>query len=227
MKFNVHWSLVLNLFVIYHTLASLVVLAYLEILFIAQREKYPYSEFFWSVFSTFGLNSEKYSLSLHIQSECGKIRTWETPNADTFYAVLVAAIMLTNILRNAIKISWNLVKILKFQDVERTATPVSFNCLKKMIQPYHDTLVNVVQVPLFDCFLTSWGEQTQLTRLFLCTEILKKFFEKSAYSSTRIKSFWFDEMPWKPKIRCINYEKNNFLRYQPISMLKKCRKIHC
>ena len=26
-------------------------------------------------------------ISLRIQSECGKIRTWKTPNTDTFYAV--------------------------------------------------------------------------------------------------------------------------------------------
>ena len=35
----------------------------------------------------FGLNTERYSASLHILSECGKIRTRITPNTDTFYAV--------------------------------------------------------------------------------------------------------------------------------------------
>ena len=34
-------------------------------------EKSPYSEFFWSVF-------------FHIESECGQIRTRETPNTNTF-----------------------------------------------------------------------------------------------------------------------------------------------
>ena len=49
-------------------------------------------------FSAFGLNTERYSVSLRIQSECGKMRTlfmqchchWKcriTPNTDTFYAV--------------------------------------------------------------------------------------------------------------------------------------------
>ena len=38
-------------------------------------------------FSVYGLNTEKYSLSLRIQSECWKIRTRITPNTDTFYAV--------------------------------------------------------------------------------------------------------------------------------------------
>ena len=37
---------------------------------------------------TSGLNSERYSTYLRIQSECGKIRTRITPNRDTFYAVL-------------------------------------------------------------------------------------------------------------------------------------------
>ena len=40
--------------------------------------------------STF--QSVKYSVSLHIQSECGKIRTRKTPKMDTFYAVEIAPI---------------------------------------------------------------------------------------------------------------------------------------
>ena len=40
-------------------------------------------------FPAFGLNTERYSVSLCIQSECGKIRTRITPNSDTFYAVTV------------------------------------------------------------------------------------------------------------------------------------------
>ena len=38
-------------------------------------------------FPAFGLNTERYSVSLPIQSECGKIRTRITFNMDTFYAV--------------------------------------------------------------------------------------------------------------------------------------------
>ena len=34
-----------------------------------------------------GLNTEKYSVSHRIQSECGKIWNRKTPNADTFYKV--------------------------------------------------------------------------------------------------------------------------------------------
>ena len=39
-------------------------------------------------FLAFGLNTERYSVSLRIQSGCGKIRTGKTPNTDTFHAVI-------------------------------------------------------------------------------------------------------------------------------------------
>ena len=38
-------------------------------------------------FSAFGLNAERYSVSLRIQSKCGNMRTRITPNKDTFWAV--------------------------------------------------------------------------------------------------------------------------------------------
>ena len=38
-------------------------------------------------FPAFGLNTERYSVFLRIQSECGKIRTRIIPNLDTFYVV--------------------------------------------------------------------------------------------------------------------------------------------
>ena len=39
------------------------------------------------LFLAFELNTERYSVSLLIQSECGNIRTRKTPNVDTFHAV--------------------------------------------------------------------------------------------------------------------------------------------
>ena len=39
-------------------------------------------------FPAFGLNKERYGVSLHIQSECGKMQKRITPNTDTFYAVI-------------------------------------------------------------------------------------------------------------------------------------------
>ena len=47
----------------------------------------------WGYFSphfpTFGLNAERYGVSLHIQFECGKMQIRITPNMDTFHAVYV------------------------------------------------------------------------------------------------------------------------------------------
>ena len=40
-------------------------------------------------FLAFGLNTKRYTVSLRIQFQCGKIRTRITPNTDTFYAVKV------------------------------------------------------------------------------------------------------------------------------------------
>ena len=39
-------------------------------------------------FPTFGLNTERYSVSLRIQSKYGKMRTRINPNTDTFHTVL-------------------------------------------------------------------------------------------------------------------------------------------
>ena len=38
-------------------------------------------------FPAFGVNTERYSVSLRIQSDCGKIWTRITPYTDTLYAV--------------------------------------------------------------------------------------------------------------------------------------------
>ena len=40
-------------------------------------------------FPAFGLNTERYFVSLRIRSKCGKIRTRITPNTDTSYALIV------------------------------------------------------------------------------------------------------------------------------------------
>ena len=38
-------------------------------------------------FPSFGLNKERYGVSIRIQSECGKMWIRITPNTDTFYEV--------------------------------------------------------------------------------------------------------------------------------------------
>ena len=46
---------------------------------VVMHKKCPYSKLFWSTFfphiPAFGLNTERYEVSLRIQSECGNIRT--------------------------------------------------------------------------------------------------------------------------------------------------------
>ena len=59
-------------------------------------------------FAAFGLNTEKHSVSLSIQSECGKMRTRKTPNTDTFCALMLVELKVigkTNLLRIAYNIT--------------------------------------------------------------------------------------------------------------------------
>ena len=67
----------------FHTLFE-----HLDVFLHTLREKCPYSVFF-PYCPAFGLNTERYSACLWIQSECGKIWTRKTPNTDTFHAVTV------------------------------------------------------------------------------------------------------------------------------------------
>ena len=48
-----------------------------------------YGVFSSPYFPAFGLNTERYEVSLHFQSECGKIRTRKTPYLDIFHAVFL------------------------------------------------------------------------------------------------------------------------------------------
>ena len=57
-------------------------------------------------FHTFGLNTNRYSVSLRIQLECGKKQTRKTPNTDTFYAVLLFDFM--NVFEKACNTLYNL-----------------------------------------------------------------------------------------------------------------------
>ena len=50
--------------------------------------------FFWSVFSAFGLNTERYGVSLRIQSNTGKYEPEKTPDLDTFHAVSIIQVFI-------------------------------------------------------------------------------------------------------------------------------------
>ena len=59
------------------------------LLWIPLCKKCPYLEFFGPYFPSFGLSTEKYGVSLCIQSKCGKTRTRNTRNLDTFHSVII------------------------------------------------------------------------------------------------------------------------------------------
>ena len=102
-----HTSYLLN---VHHILISLLILvrnAKIQLVYGFHCIK---SVHIWSYsgpyFPTFGLNTERYFISLRIQSECGKIRTRITPNTDTFYAVFVPSII-ANFINFTQKIRFN------------------------------------------------------------------------------------------------------------------------
>ena len=59
------------------------------LLWIPLCKKCPYLQFFGPYFPSFGLSTEKYGVSLCIQSKCGKTRTRNTRNLDTFHPVII------------------------------------------------------------------------------------------------------------------------------------------
>ena len=58
-----------------------------EMIYLTLRRSVGIWSYSGAYFLTFGLNPERYSVSLRIQAECGKMRTRITPNMDTFHAV--------------------------------------------------------------------------------------------------------------------------------------------
>ena len=55
--------------------------------YVSLGENCPCSKIYCPYFPAFGLNAERFGVSLCIQSEYGKIWTWKTQNTDTFHAV--------------------------------------------------------------------------------------------------------------------------------------------
>ena len=55
-------------------------------------------------FPTFGLNTERYSISLCIQSKCGKMRTKITANTENFYVVIAIYYYLERINEKVLKL---------------------------------------------------------------------------------------------------------------------------
>ena len=47
-------------------------------------------------FLAFGLNTKRYTVSIFIHSECGKIRTRKTSNTDAFYVSYFSRVLVAN-----------------------------------------------------------------------------------------------------------------------------------
>ena len=82
------------------------------------REKCPIRSFSGPYFPTFGLNTKRYGVSLHIQYECGKLRTRKTPNADTF-CVVRKVTMENQFWRTSILQNLEFVKFILVSDAQR------------------------------------------------------------------------------------------------------------
>ena len=57
----------------------------------------PIPSFFGHYFPALGLNTDRYEVSLRIQSKCEKIQARKTPNTDTFNAVSVLGKLTSNL----------------------------------------------------------------------------------------------------------------------------------
>ena len=92
--------------------------------------------FYGSYFPAFGLNTERYGVSLRIQSKCVKIRTRKTVDTDTFYAVIAS-------IKNYLWPFWNFTM---------STFITSPNFLKKTFKTIHSTLNGFK----FNLFVTLW-----------------------------------------------------------------------
>ena len=85
----------------------------LNLMILTLRKKCPYSKLFWSAFSphfpAFGLNAERYRLSLRIQSECGKNADQNNSEYELFLRSV--SLQLFKKLSSIILLGWFLNKI--------------------------------------------------------------------------------------------------------------------
>ena len=91
-------------------------------------------------FPAFGLDTDRYSVSLHNQSDSGKIRTRKTPNIDTFYAMRLIA----------------LIKSLSLLPIRQECIYVSSkrkNILLKMININPSKFVNSLKMEYLRCYM--------------------------------------------------------------------------
>ena len=80
--------------------------------------------------SAFGLNTERYSVYIRIQPECGRIQTRKTPKTDAFHAVFVLTLHYKRWKKNNGSSDINLgslEKFLKINNKEHSGSSVEYN----------------------------------------------------------------------------------------------------
>ena len=115
-------------------------------------------------FPTFGLNSERYTISLRIQSECEKVRIRITPNKGTFYAVQD-----TNNL-------W-------FSNLQDTVSSITLSLISTALLPYLKSFVPQWNKIYFGVFDIS-GCIYDFISLVACSTIKFAFFSNNFHSFT-------------------------------------------
>ena len=105
--------------------------------------------FFGQYFPAFGLNTEKYSVSLRIQSVCGKIRTRKISNTDTFHVVIASALYVEetgNIYRKATNSRVYILSVLTTNSVlvirrASLSWNLSLSCSVPLISPFRMKII--------------------------------------------------------------------------------------
>ena len=106
------------------------------------RKKCLYSLFFWSAFSRIRTEYGKISISLRIQSKCGKMRTRKTPNTSTYHAVLTVSYV------NLFNCHEHMTRILTFYlSFKRTWPGISFS-VKLFMFFLHKTSISCMYISI-------------------------------------------------------------------------------
>ena len=115
-------------------------------------------------FPAFELNTERYRVSLHFQSQCGKMRTRITPNTVTFYAVVVSLLIFWNNDdggKGNLKSSENLITLGVFFNLYSQSSLIKLELLfvtlrnRKVFQHTRacETVIPTIMTPLWSCKL--------------------------------------------------------------------------
>ena len=135
--------------------------------------------FFGQYLSAFGLNTERYGVSLRIQSECGKILTRKTPNTDTFHAVMYMHIRICE------AVSQNKKKCFFCQTDEKEKFYGHWRCSVVFIVNFEHILHHVLVFPLLTSNMQlTPGMQSYLKKFVLVITLLHSKLKRSMWSKS-------------------------------------------